>query len=219
MGQIIYFGSEVLATDTNHSLVLMVVMLGLAIFAMVILFVYAQKGNNKATSSASNNLSKVIESSTNVTTKVMSYVERNTGVLDSYLAKLAVIDDTIKNGFKGVETIITETDRKHLNSNKELFNKAIDETKEGLTRLEANIVGQLMPLSTALTTLQKAIEGMHTTSISQNDALVKALEAIQKAQREIVKTAENTALTMSSNGIAVLPPKINRSFTQDEDTK
>lgn len=219
MGQIIDFGSEVLATDINHSLVLMVVMLGLAIFAMVILFVYAQKGNNKATSSASDQLGKVIESSSNVTNKVMSYVERNTNVLDTYLTKLGAIDDSIKKGFTDVGSIITESDKKHTASNKELFAKAIDETKEGLTRLENNILNQLLPLSSALATLKTAIEGMHTTSISQNDALVKALEAIQKAQREIVKTAETTALTMSSNGIAVLPPKINRSFTQDEDTK
>jgi len=217
MGQVLDFGSEVLATDINHSLVLLVVMLGAGIFTMILLFIYAQRGNNRAMSSASNQLGKVIESSTSVTTKVMSYVERNTGVLDSHLAKLTAIDDTIKNGFKGVEFIISETDKKHIVSNENLFNKALDETKEGLTRLENNILNQLLPLSSALTTLKTAIEGMHTTTITQNDALVKALEAIQKAQREIVKTAETTALTIGSNGIAPVPPKINRSFTQDED--
>jgi len=208
--------TEVLSADINNSLTLLIVMLGFGFVVLAVLFVYAQKGTNRTSEKASDSLVSVIKSSSDVTSKVMAYIERNTDVLHTQTNKLTNIDDHIKGGFSGVQNTLTKIERERIISQATAIDEAVEKTKQSLSVLEKSLLEQLMPLSTNLAVLRAAIEGMSTTGMAQHKAVLNALEAIARTQEQIIKTAEKANdLPKPTNGTLIK----SRSFTADEEPK
>jgi hypothetical protein len=213
MGNVIDLGVEVLRTDINNGLTLMIIILGLGLVGIVIAFVFNQRGNNKTTEKSSESLATVIKSSSDVTLKVMAYIERNTDVLHTQTNKLTNIDDSIKGGFSGVQHTLTKIEKDRVVSQKEVIDEAVEKTKQSLSKLEEHLINQLMPLSSALATLRETIQSMSTNTMAQHTAVVQALQAIANAQAQIIQTAEkaNEMPKPVTNGSLIT----SRSFVED----
>lgn len=204
---------EVLRAEINNVVVFIAFILAVCVGGVVFAFVINQRGNNRTSEKATESLANVIKSSSDVTSRVMAYIEGNTQVLNGHMSKLTKIDESIMGGFSGVQHTLTKIEKDRVVSQKEVIDEAVEKTKQSLTKLEEHLINQLMPLSSALATLRETIQSMSTNTMAQHTAVVQALQAIANAQAQIIQTAEkaNEMPKPVTNGSLIT----SRSFVED----